>query len=130
MLTASNRPNLILIQRKIETSGTWNPTVAWVEFGRAWVSINPDRGREVFKGDQLSAVVTHTIRGEWMDLHQVDETMRIIYNDRHQYGPVADDSLVFDILAVMPNYDDRDDVMIQANLKPLRFGQLPPDTPQ
>lgn len=130
----SRNPNLVLIQRKESggSSGGWNPTESWVEDRQVWLSINPNRGREVFAGDELQAVVTHTLRGDFLELDGVDETMRIVWNDTHDYGPhgIRADSLVFDILAIMPNYDGRDDCMVQANLKTLRYGDLPADVPQ
>lgn len=132
MVPSSKFANLVLIQKKVEQPGSWNPTVSWVEFRQVWVSIQPDRGREVFKGAELSSVVTHKIRGDFLELEGVDETMRIVVNDTHDYGPhgIRTDSLVFDILAVMPNIDENDDCMIQATLKAQRYGQLPPDIPQ
>lgn len=132
MAPSSRFSNLVLIQKKTKTDGSWNPVIAWAEFRQVWVSLQPDRGREVFKGNELTSVVTHTVRGDFLELEGITEEMRIIYNDTHDYGPqgIRSDSLVFDILAVMSNLDGRDDVMIQANLKALRYGQLPPDIPQ
>lgn len=107
-------------------AGSWNPVVAWVEDRQRWVSINPNRGREKFDGDELQSVVTHTIRGDLYELEGIDAAWRIIYNDTHDYAAhgIRADSLVFDVLAVMPNFDDRDDMMMQANLNPLRYGDL------
>lgn len=123
---------LVLIQHKTTTAGDWNPVVSWGEFRRAWVSIRPDRGREVFKGAELETTVTHTIRGDFLALQDVDETMRVIYNDTHDYAShgIRADSMVFDILAVMPDHEKRGDCMVQASLKPLRLGELPADIPQ
>ena len=128
----SRNPNLVLIQKKVTTPGDFNDTVAWLEDRQVWVSINPNRGREVFAGAELTSVVTHTLRGDFLELEGVDETMRIVFNDTHDYDAhgIRADSLVFDILAVMPNYDGRDDIMIQASLKALRFGDLPENIPQ
>lgn len=132
MAQVSRFTNLVLVQQKIETGGSWNPVIAWVEYRQVWVSIQPDRGREVFKGDELAAVVTHKIRGDFLELEGVNETMRLVYNDTHDYDAhgIRADSLVFDILAVMPNIDGRDDCLIQSNLKAQRYGDLPPDIPQ
>lgn len=124
----SRHPNLVLIQR-LEKSGEFDDQFSWVDDRLVWVSINPNRGREVFGGDELQAVVTHTLRGDFLELEGVVEKMRVIYNDTHVYDPIRPDSEVFDILAVMPNYDDRDDVMMQARLITRRFADLPPDIP-
>lgn len=127
----SRNPNLVLIQKKATIPGDFNDKVVWVEDRQVWVSINPNRGREIFEGPELTSVVTHTIRGDYLELDGVDETMRIVFNDTHDYDAhgIRADSLVFDILAVMPNYDGLDDCMVQANLKALRYGDLPPDVP-
>lgn len=128
----SRHPNLVLIQHTVK-SGEFGDQFSWVEFRQVWVSINPNRGREVFAGEELQATVSHTIRGDFLELEGVVEKMRVIYNDTHQYGPspavIRPDSEVFDILAVMPNYDGRDDVMMQANLITRRFADLPTDIP-
>ena len=128
----SRHPNLVLIQKRQASTGGWNDIVTWVEDRQAWVSINPDRGREIFRGDELQSVVTHTIRGDFYELEGIEASWRIIYNDTHEYGPseIRADSLVFDILAVMLNFDGRDDIMIQANALPLRYGDLPENVPQ
>lgn len=124
----SRHPNLVLIQREVKT-GEFGDVVAWVEERQVWISINPNRGREVFAGEELQAVVTHTLRGDFFELEGVVEKMRVVYNDTHAYDPIRPDSEVFDILAVMPNYDGRDDVMMQARLVTRRFADLPSDIP-
>lgn len=130
MIPSKRNSNLVLVQRKQATTGAWNPTVEWVEDRIVWVSIDPARGREVFKGDELEAVVTHKIRGDFLELDGVTEEMRIVYNDSHAYDPIRDDSIVFDILAVMPNHDMHDDTLIQATAKALRFSSLSTNIPQ
>lgn len=132
MIISGKAPNLVLVQHKVTIPGPLNDIVVWAEYRQVWMSIQPNRGREVFKGDELQSVVSHTLRGDFLELEGIDETMRVVFNDTHDYGPhgIRADSLVFDILAVMPNLDGRDDVMIQANLNPLRFGDLDPNVPQ
>ena len=130
MIPSKRNSNLVLVESRVDVSGNWNPEAAWVEYRRVWVSIAPNRGREIFQGNELGAVVTHTIRGDFLELEGVSETMRIVYNDTHEYDGPLSESLVFDILAVMPNHDGRDDTMIQANLKGLRYGNLSPNIPQ
>lgn len=132
-MVPSRNPNLVLVQRKqTVVDPQWGDKVVWVEDRQVWVSIEPNRGREVFDGGELQATVTHTLRGDFLELEGIDEACRVVYNDTHEYDAhgIRADSLVFDLLAVMPNYDGRADVMIQANLKTLRFGDLPPDVPQ
>lgn len=128
----SRHPNLVLVQNKVEVPGAFNPVVAWAEERQVWMSIQPNRGREVFQSDELESVVTHTLRGDFLELEGITSEMRVIYNDTHDYDAhgIRADSLVFDILAVMPNYDGRDDIMMQATLRTLRFGDLPENVPQ
>ncbi len=99
----SRHPNLVLIQHTVK-SGEFGDQFSWVEF-----------------------------RGDFLELEGVVEKMRLIYNDTHEYGPspavIRPDSEVFDILAVMPNYDGRDDVMMQVKLITRRFADLPIDIP-
>lgn len=128
----SRHPNLVLVQRKAVAPGPYNDTVSWVEERQVWVSINPERGRETFQGDERESIVTHKIRGDFLELEGIRADDRIIYNDTHDYGPhgIRADSTVFDLLSVMPNLDGRDDVLIQANERSLRYGDLPENIPQ
>lgn len=130
MIPARNRTNLVLVQSKTAVQGQWNDTVSWTEFRQVWVSIAPNRGREVFKGDELESVVTHTIRGDYLELEGISPEMRLVYNDTHEYAPIRADSQVFDVLAVMPEADHHADCMIQASAKQLRYGDLSPDIPE
>lgn len=131
MYPAKHNTNLVLIQNKVTvTDPQWGDKVTWAQFAQAWVSITPNRGREIFRGDELEAVVTHTIRGDYLALSGVTEVMRIIMADSHVYSPIPASALVFDILAVMPEHDHHADCMIQANLRAARFGDLPADIPQ
>lgn len=138
MITARKRNNLVLIQHKVLVPGPLNDRVEWRQHAQVWVSIDPQRGREVFDSNELSTVVTHTIRGDFMELSGVDETMRIIHASdmNYAYGgspagwAIRSDARVFDILAVMPSFEDRGDVMISASEKGMRYGQLPEDVPQ
>lgn len=125
----SRNPCLVLIQRKSTSPGQYEDVVTWSSDRQVWVSIQPVRGREIYKADERESEVSHKIRGDFLELEGIDSEDRVVYNDTHDYDEhgIRADSLVFDILAVMPNYDGRDDIMIQANLKGLRFGQLAPD---
>lgn len=130
MLPAKRLTNLVLIQKRSAVAGAFNDTVSWTEDRRVWVSIDPKRGREVFAKGEHEAVVTHAIRGDFLELEGIDETMRLVFHDTHVYDPIPVDALVFDLLAVMPNLDGRDDTMISAALQNRRFGALSADIPQ
>jgi head-tail adaptor len=138
MLTARRRNNLVLIQHKVLVPGPLNDQVQWLAYAQTWVSIDPQRGREVFASDERTSVVTHVVRGDFMELSGVDETMRIIHASDMSYAyggspagwSIRPDARVFDILAVMPDFETRGDVMISAAEKGIRFGDLPHDIPQ
>lgn len=138
MIPSKNNTCLVSIQAVgVVSTGQYGDKYGWTENRKAWVSINPDRGREIFEAGERQAVVTHTIRGDFLTLNGVTEKMRIIYNDTHQYvldpeddDAIRADSLVFDIKAVMADHDHRKDIMIQAALDNRRYGQIPPDAPQ
>jgi SPP1 family predicted phage head-tail adaptor len=122
-------PCLVLIQRKVLTPGQWSDNVSWVPNREVWVSIDPVRGREIYSAGEREAEVTHKIRGDFLELEGIDSEDRVIYNDTHEYDAhgIRADSLVFDILAVLPNYDGRDDILFNANLNPKHFGDLVAD---
>lgn len=132
MITARLRNNLVLIQKKVITTGSWNSIVAWVQHAQAWVSIEPQRGREGFSQGERESTVTHKIRGDYNELIGVDETMRIVWaqNMSYVYGgsppawTISDDARVFDILAVMPDFEKRGDVMISALEKGMRYAAV------
>lgn len=128
MISGRRRPCLILIQTFTETDGQYGATVTWSEYCRAWVNIEPDRSREQYKSDERESVVTHTIRGDYMELSEVRATMRIIYNDEMEYGDgqngIPSSSRVFEILAVMPAFNDRGDVMIKVEEEGRTYGEI------
>lgn len=128
----SRTPNLVLVERKAISQSQWGDGVTWSALRLVWVSINPLRGREVYQGDEVETVVTHRIRGDFLELEGVTSEDRILYNDQHDYtvGAIPASTLVFDLLAVLPNYDGRDDTLIQANLHQKRYGDLVADIPQ
>lgn len=138
MITARLRNNLVLIQKKMETAGTWNPVVTWIQHAQVWVSIDPQRGREVFQSSETQSVITHAIRGDFMELSGVDESMRIIHASDMSYvyggSPAAwtirSDARVFNILAVMPDFEKRGDVMISAAEDGRRYGAIGANVPQ
>lgn len=133
MITARQRNCLVLIQYKVETSGQWNNTVSWLQHVQAWVSIEPQRGREVFTAGERESVVTHKIRGDYQELKSVTEEMRIVFDPVNMSYVYAGSPLswtinanarVFDILAVMPDFEKRGDIMISASEEGRRYGAL------
>jgi head-tail adaptor len=138
MITARLRNNLVLIQKKAEVSGAWNPVVSWIEHAKVWVSIDPQRGREVFASNETESVVSHAIRGDFMELSGVDETMRIIHASDMSYvyagsppeWTIRSDARVFNILAVMPDFERRGDIMISAAEDSRRYGNIGENVPQ
>ncbi len=130
MLPGRN-PCLVLIQRKVLADGQWGETASWEANRQAWVSIQPVRGREVYKSDERESEVSHKVRGDFLELEGITSEDRIVFNDTHDYDAhgIRADSLVFDILAILPNYDGRDDILINANLNPKVYGDLVEDLP-
>ena len=123
MHSTRRNSNLVSIQHKQATATKYGKESAWVEFCRVWVSINPDRGREIYKGDEKRSVVTHTVRGDYLELEGVTEEMRVVVNDLHSYDPPEQNSKVFEIVAVMTDFDEKKDVMLQVEMSNLDFGQ-------
>jgi head-tail adaptor len=127
MIPARRNNCFVLIQRYTTTDGQWGETKQWIMFTQAWVSINPDRGREIFRSDERESIVTHTIRGDYFELVDVEEKMRIIDSEPGVYEPIPPTAKVFDILAVMVDEDGHEDIMIKAEQLGRRFGELTPE---
>lgn len=130
MYSTRRSTNMVLIQKKTTVAGQYNDTTAWVPHCRAWVSINPVRGREITSGGEQISVVTHTIRGDYVALSGVTEAMRVVHNETHAYDSIPDNSVVYNIHAVMADEDRHADVMIQASRDNRPYGLLPADRPE
>lgn len=132
MITPRQRNNLVLIQQVgvVSTDPQWGDRYGWTTYRQAWVSIDPQRGRETFESGETVAAVTHKIRGDYQELIGVTPKMRIVAHPTMAFSPVPDDARVFNILAVMPDFEGRGDVMISAEEDNLRYGDLPTDIPQ
>ena len=123
---ALRRTNYVLIQKKGpgEDQSGWDDTEDWIEHTRAWVSINPIRGREVSRDQMTLGTVTHDIRGDWMDLKDCTDAMRVVLAEDGIYGvlpdPLPSGVRSFDIVAVMRDEDNHDDVLLKAEEK--RYG--------
>ena len=123
---ALRRSNLVLIQKKGggEDRSGWTKAEDWTEHARAWVSINPLRGREVTRDNVTLGTVTHDIRGDWLDLQGCDNTMRVVLAEDGDYAAISDPLPFgfrsFDIVAVMRDEDNHDDVLLKVEEK--RYG--------
>lgn len=126
MYNSTRNNNLVLIQHKVtaESVRGRNEVITWETLTDAWVSINPNRGREIMKGDEKQSIVTHTIRGDFLALEVVKADMRIIYNDTHSYDPISPGSRVFNVLSVMADLDMHKDIMIQVDEYSRPYGEL------
>lgn len=123
MIPTKRNNNCCLIQKKSTVEGKFNDTVTWVYDREVWLSITPERGREKFSSDELKSVVSHKIRGDYLELNGVDETMRIILSKDMTYDPISNDADVYDILAVMPDEDGHADILISAVKENRPYGQ-------
>ena len=124
MPPARKTPLFVIVQHYATTPSDWNDKKIWVPFTEAWVSITPDRGREIQAADETVAVATHTIRGDFLTLEGISEKMRVIYSPAGVYDPIPNDAQVYDVLAVMPDEDARQDIMLKVQLNGRRYGVL------
>lgn len=132
MLTGRRRNNLVLVQSRSLASGQWNDAETWSEYGQFWVSIDPQRGREQFSAGELESVVTHTIRGDYMELKDMTPDMRVIFQEDMVYSDgastpvysISASARVFNILAVMPDHEQHADVMLKVEEEQRRYGKL------
>lgn len=128
MLSGRRRPCLVLFQSFTETDGQWGKTKAWVNFSQAWVSIEPERGREQFTQNEREAISTHVVRGDYYDLAGISPTFRMIYSPGAEYAAspstIPDSALVYDILAVMPAHDQKSDVMLKVEQEGRSYGEI------
>lgn len=121
MLTGRKRNNLVVIQTFTEATGQWNNVKTWAESSQAWVSINPVRGRERFLANEVESVVSHMIRGDYMELSGVTEEMQVVYHDSMDYSDLQYSDFdnaksaaakVFLIHAVLLDYEERGDCVL------------------
>lgn len=124
MFPTRRNSNLVVVEEKVEVEGDYGPSTTWEEFKKVWVSIVPNRTKEIHRGDERIATVTHTVRGDYLELQGITDEMRLVFNEEHDYDPINADSEVFDVIAPMPDYDSKSDIMIQVDLNNLRYGPL------
>ncbi|UEM08068.1 phage head closure protein (plasmid) [Skermanella rosea] len=98
----------ITIQAKMRTpDGIGGGTLAWSEVGKAWASIMPYRGLEVWRSMQTETPVSHKIRMR----HRNDVTTRnrILFGTRVfdivQCINVAEENIVLELLCVEGTLD-------------------------
>jgi head-tail adaptor len=119
---------LALFETFTETDGQFGATRTWIEHCLAWVNIEPVRGREQFAAEEKESIVTHTIRGDYYDLIGVRPKMRMIYSPLMEYGAspmvIPSDAQVFQVLAVMPDYNALNDVMLKVEEEGRRYADL------
>lgn len=116
--SAARYTKLIQLQQlTIDTTGEYD-VETWANVSDAWVSISPDRGREVPTQGELVATVVYSIRGDYRDLQGISEKMRALLNVTQVYTePYPADTKVYEIIAVMPDEEFEDDIMLKAVLR-------------
>lgn len=120
-----SRKTKVLVEQANKTSSQWNDGEAWTEYGQFWVSITPQySGREKFVAGEVESIVTHTIRGDYMELKDVTAEMRVVFDPDMDYTTVADSARVFIVLAVMPDIENHQDVVIRVEEEGRRYGEL------
>lgn len=124
MMSGRRRETLVLVQQKSESDGQWGPAVTWVEVSQIWVSIEPMRGREIFSANERESVVTHRIRGDYMEIKALTPDMRVIMDPSMSYSTIPADSRVFNILAVMPDFDGKGDGVMSVAEEGRRYGAI------
>lgn len=127
-LTGRRRPILVLFQSSSEVDGQDGPVKTWATHGTFFVNMEPQRGTERDKADELESSVTHMVRGDYYDLNGVTPHMRMIYSPGMEYGnsppTIPDASRVFDILAVMPADNDNGDSVLKVEEEGRTYAEI------
>lgn len=102
---AGTRTCFVTVQRLIDTRDPVSnaKTQEWLQFTKAWVSIEPKRGTERAAAGSVESAVTHDIRGEYHDFIGVKVTDRIIFEGR-----------VINIVGKMPDETTHADVLLHG----------------
>jgi head-tail adaptor len=124
MITGRRRPCLVVFQSFSTVDGQFGLTKTWSEFCRAWVNIEPERGREQVYANERESVATHVVRGDYLDLLNVTAQMRMVYHPDMAYGTIPAGSEVYEILAVMPTLNDKTDTVIRVEKEGRTYGQI------
>ena len=127
---AKRRTKLVQFQQMtVDKSGEYDVDV-WANVSDAWVSLSPDRGREVMTQGELVATVMYSVRGDYRDLEGVTEAMRMIYNISQTYpaagdvDPMPADTKAFEIQAIMPDEEFEDDIMLKVTLRNRKLSDI------
>lgn len=110
MVPSKHRNRFITINAPSQGESGWGQTRTWAKYVDAWVSITPNRGQERFDQDSRENTVSHTIRGEWMDLKDVKPEMQVVLTE-------SGTTRYFDIKAVMNDEDHHRDTMLKVEEK-------------
>ena len=80
-MSAGSRRSFINIEAPTTTtSDIGEPVITWANFASAWVSIQPNTGKETNKEPQIKAEVTHIIKTRFIS--GLNTKMRINFNGR------------------------------------------------
>lgn len=128
MITGRRRHCLILIQTFSEVDGPYGAVKTWATDRSVWVNIEPKRGSERFKANEVESVVTHVVRGDYYDLDGVTPQMRMIFTPSMDYGAspptIPNDAKVYQIHAVIPDENERGDTMLQVEEEGRNYGEI------
>lgn len=127
LLTGRRRGCLVLVESFTTTDGQYGLSKAWASNRQVWVSIDPKRGDERYTANEKESVVTHVIRGDYYDLLGVTPEMRVIFNASMDYSgspEIPADSKVYQILAVIPDENERGDTMLHVEEEGRTYGEL------
>lgn len=125
MLTGRRRPCLVLIEQPVEgADGQYGPQVTWTAVKQVWVSMDPVRGNERFKSNEIESAVSHDIRGDYYDLVDVTSRMRVVYDPTMSYGTVPTGAAVYEILAVLVDHNSRGDIALKVEQEGRNYGEI------
>jgi SPP1 family predicted phage head-tail adaptor len=128
MITGRRRPCLILIQTYSKVDGPYGATKTWATDRTVWVNLEPKRGFEQYKANEVESVVTHVIRGDYYDLDGVTPQMRVIYAPTMDYGgspvTIPNSAKVYQIHAVIADENERGDTMLRVEEEGRNYGEI------
>ena len=109
----------ITVERKVQigTTALNEPTFVWQTFAEPLAEVSTKRGREHFDPTtrQRYAEVVWHFRCHYHDVIGIDPTMRIVDEDGQRY----------DIKALLPDAEDRQDIIIECTLQDGVIGEAP-----
>jgi head-tail adaptor len=109
----------ITVERKVQigTTALNEPVVVWQTFAEPFAEVSTKRGREHFDAatKQRYAEVVWLFRCHYHDVIGIDPSMRVIDEDGQH----------FDIKALLPDAEDRQDIIIECTLQDGVIGEAP-----